>query len=160
MKIEGMKGDSNVPSHEGEIELLSVSHKVASPAKAKPTGQVRTANDTDHTNHELVVTSPLSTASPKLFEAAVTGRHLPKAVITFISTSPSGKVSEYLVITMSDVLVTNVSPSVFVRGQGGDVPTAQDMTLNYGKIEWEYKPIDEAKSTGPVKTSFDLKSHK
>jgi type VI secretion system secreted protein Hcp len=158
LKIDGIKGDADIESHKGEIEVLAVSHGVQAPRKL--TGPQQSASVADHKDQDLVVTSTMGIGSPKLFEAAVTGKHFPKAVVTFLSVSPSGKVSEFMIITMSDVVVSSIVPVAHDTYANSEPAPMQDMTLNYGKIEWEFKPIEEAKSTGPVKTSWDLKSGK
>ena len=161
LKIDGIKGDSDIPSHAGEIQVLSFRHGVHAPVTGLGHGQLESGPELARKDHEIVVSSSMGPESPKLFELAVTGRHLPKAVITFLSLSPNGTVSEYMVITMSDVIVSRIAPLEHGRTFRSDDPAPlQEMTLNYGKIEWEFKPIDEAKSTGPVKTSYDLKSIK
>lgn len=159
LKIDGIKGDANIPSHEGEIEVDAVRHAVRSPAQK--TDGAPDPGSGDRKDHELVIASSVGPGTPKLFEAVVTGKHLPKAVVTFLSMSPTGKVSEFMIITMTDVVVSSIHPISPGRTFSAIEPTPkQEVTFNYGKIEWEYKPIEDAKSTGPVKTAWDLKSAK
>src|SRR5262245_49906161 len=132
LKIDGIKGEATLPSHQGEIELDAVRHEVRSPKKMD-------ARDprTEVAEHEVVVTSSVGPGTPKLFEAVVTGKHFPKATVTFLSVSPSGKVSEYMVITMSDVIVSSIHPISHGKTYSESDPTPkQEVTFNYGKIEW------------------------
>ena len=59
-------------------------------------------------------------------------------------------------VTMNDVWV----PSFQIGGAGGVVPTDQ-ISLNFAKIEVEYKYFDATgKLIGSIKKSFDLKTLK
>ena len=64
---------------------------------------------------------------------------------------------EYLKITLSDILVSNVQ----VTGDGSSPLPLDQVSLNYAKIEFEYKE-QKADGTlgGSVKVGYDLKQHK
>jgi type VI secretion system secreted protein Hcp len=61
------------------------------------------------------------------------GQHIPEAVIT-LAKSGADKPIDYLRITLTDVIVSSVASS---GAAGGDAPT-ESISLNYGKIKFEY----------------------
>src|SRR5262249_34909915 len=96
-----------------------------------------------------------SKATPTLFLACVTGQHIKKAVLT--CRKAGGKQEEYLKITLTDVLVSS-----YTVGHGHDHERPIDqVSLNFGKIEKEYREQKPDGSLGPpVKTGFDVKQMK
>jgi type VI secretion system secreted protein Hcp len=73
-------------------------------------------------------------ASPLLMRACATGEHIRDATIT-VRKAGKGQ-QEYLVIKMTDVLVTSVSTSINAEG---DV-AAEGVALAFAKVDLEYKP--------------------
>jgi len=98
-------------------------------------------------------TMPVNKASPALFLACTQGDHIKNAILTC---RKAGQDQEFMKVTMNDVLVSSFQ----IGGAGGVVPTDQ-ISLNFAKIEVEYKEQDAAgKLIGSTKKWFDLKSDK
>jgi type VI secretion system secreted protein Hcp len=100
-------------------------------------------------------THHIDKASPLLMKACATGEHIKDATVTV---RKAGKApQEYLLITMSDVLVTSLSLSVDAEPGG----TAEVVVLAFAKVDLEYKPQkpDGSLDTG-VHFKFDLKANK
>ena len=76
----------------------------------------------------------LDKASPVLLQRCATGEHIKEATIT-VRKAGKKEPLEYLIIKLTDILVSNVSSS-----GAGDASTSESVTLNYSKIELEYKP--------------------
>ena len=78
----------------------------------------------------------------------------------------TGTAAEFYKVKLSDVLVTAVAP---VAGTGEQYPLdigrdhaglLDEVTLDYSKIGWEYKPVNPSGSLGsPVKGAWDLKKN-
>ena len=69
-----------------------------------------------------------------------------------------GKQEEYLKVTFTDLLVSSYQTGGSAHG---DVVPTDQISLNYSKIEWEYKPQDEKGKVGaPEKAGFDQKTVK
>jgi type VI protein secretion system component Hcp len=64
--------------------------------------------------HDFTFTHPVDKASPLLMKARATGEHIKDATITLRKLGKGQQ--EYLVIKMTDVLVTSVSTSVSAEG--------------------------------------------
>src|SRR5215471_12513623 len=95
-------------------------------------------------------------ASPKLFLACADGEHIKKAVLTCRKAGKEQQ--EFLKVTMSDLLVSSFQTGG--SGQSDIVPTDQ-ISLNYSKIEFEYKEQKpDGTLGGAVKAGYDLKANK
>jgi type VI secretion system secreted protein Hcp len=87
--------------------------------------------------------------------ACAQGDHIKSAILTCRKAGKDQQ--EFLKVTMSDVLVSSYQTG----GSGGDVIPTDQISLNFAKIEHEYKEQDNTgKVTGSVKKQFDLKSVK
>ena len=95
-------------------------------------------------------------SSPKLMLACATGEHIKKAVLTCRKAGKEQQ--EFLIITFSDLLVSSFQTGG--ASGAGDLPTDQ-ISLNYAKIEFEYKE-QKADGTmgGAIKAGYDLKQNK
>ncbi|MFZ1803964.1 MAG: type VI secretion system tube protein Hcp, partial [Nitrospira sp.] len=101
-------------------------------------------------------TSKLSKASPKLFQACVTGERLKNAALVARKAGEGQR--EYYKITFSDCLVSSYQQGGAV---GSDLIPTDQASLSFGKIEIEYT---EQKADGAmgaaVKGGYDLKLNK
>jgi len=100
-----VEGDSTVPGHEGEIELLGVSFRVTNPTTiGSATGGAGTGKASFS---EIVVTKRVDKASPKLFLTAANGTHYPQALITFFDTNKKGQLLLRFTIELTTVFVSS-----------------------------------------------------
>jgi len=154
-KIGDIKGESIDDKHKDEVEVLSWSWGVSTAGpeaqgSAGSTGGAGKANFTDFS-----FTHHVDKASPALFKMCATGEHIKEATIT---ARKSGKgQQEFLIIKMSDVIVTSVH-----SGGGADTgATAEHVALQFAKVDLEYKP---PKQDGSLDASlhfkYDLKALK
>jgi type VI secretion system secreted protein Hcp len=88
-------------------------------------------------------------------KSCATGEHIKDATIT-VRKAGKGQ-QEYLIITMTDVLVTSVSSSVSAEGDA----TMEGVSLAFAKVDLEYKPQkpDGSLDAG-VHFTYDLKANK
>ena len=151
-KIDGIKGESLDSKHKDEVEILSWSWGVSQSASGSQGGGAAsgkaTFNDFNFTHH-------VDKSSPVLMRACATGEHIKEATI---SVRKAGKEQhEYLIIKMSDVIITGVAPS----GAGNDAGVAEHVALKFSKVHLEYKPLKADGTLGPgVDFKFDLKANK
>ena len=152
MKIEGVKGESTDDKHKEEIDILSFSWGETQQGShggggGGGAGKVQM--------QDLHFTKKVDKASPPLLLACAEGSHLKSVVIV---ARKAGKTQqEYLKYTLSDVLVSSYQ----VGGSQGDVVPMEQISLNFAKIEVEYKP-QKADGTldAPAKAGYDLKLNK
>ena len=132
-KLGDIKGESTDAKHKDEIEVLSFSWGVGNSAPAGG-GSAGGGVAGKTSFQDLVIVHTIDRASPKLMEACATGKHMKDAIIT---QRKAGKgQQDYLIVKMSDVLVTNVS---LVSGVAQ--PPAETVSLTFAKIHYEYRPI-------------------
>lgn len=151
-KIGAIKGESNDSKHKDEVEVLSWSWGVTqSGANVQGGGGGQgkaTFQDFSFSHH-------LDKASPLLMKACATGEHVKEATIT-VRKAGKGQ-QEFLVIKMSDVIVTGVAPS----GASEAPATAEIVSLQFAKVDLEYRPqkADGSLDVG-VHFKYDIKANK
>jgi type VI secretion system secreted protein Hcp len=151
-RIGTIKGESQDAKHKDEIEVLSWSWGVSN-SGSMPQGGGGGAGKASF--HDFTFTHHVDKASPVLMKACATGEHIKDATIT-VRKAGKGQ-QEYLVITMTDVIVTSVSTSVSAEGGA----TIEGLTLVFAKVDLEYKPQKPDGSLGAgLHFRYDLKSNK
>ncbi len=151
-KIGTIKGESLDARHKDEVEVLAWSWGV-SQSGTVPHGGGAGAGKASF--HDLSFTHRLDKASPLLMKACATGEHIREATIT-VRKAGAGQ-QEYLVIKMTDVLVTGVSTSMSADGDAA----VESVELAFGKVDLEYKPQkpDGSLDVG-IHFTYDLKANK
>ncbi len=151
-RIGTIKGESQDAKHKDEIEVLSWSWGMFQSGTMAPGGGGSAGKasfqDFNFTHH-------VDKASPVLMKVCATGQHIKDATIT-VSKAGKGQ-QEYLVIKMTDVIVTSVSTGVSAEGEA----TNENVALAFAKVDLEYKPQkpDGSLDTG-VHFNYDLKLNK
>ncbi len=152
IKIGNIKGESQDDKHKDEIEVMSWSWGMSQPGSMASGGGggMGKVNFSD-----LTFTHFVDKASPNLMKACATGEHIKDAKMTI---RKSGKTpQEFLLITMSDVFITSVAPA----GQNGEGGMFESVSLQFGKVDLEYKPqkADGSLDAG-IHFKYDIKMNK
>lgn len=151
LKIDGIDGESTDDKHKGEIEVLSYSWSETQTG-THGAGGGGGAGKVSMSDFSFMMQA--NKASPKLMLACATGDHIKTAKLTL--RKAGGEQQEYMSITFSDVLVSSYNTG----GGGGEIPN-ESITLNFGKVEFEYKPQKpDGTLDAPIKTGYDLKTNK
>jgi type VI secretion system secreted protein Hcp len=129
LKLGDIKGESTDAKHAGEIDVLSWSWGVSQAGTAASGGG---AGAGKVSFSDLNFTHNVDKASPLLMKACATGQHVKEA--TLVSRKAGKGQQEYLIIKMSDILVTGVQPS-----SAGEHPM-ENVSMQFAKIDLEYKP--------------------
>ena len=153
-KIGTIKGESTDAKHKDEIDVLSWAWGVTqSGSMAYGGGGGGGAGKASF--QDLTFTHDIDKATPLLLKACATGQHVPEATI---AVRKAGKAQqEYLVIKLSDVLITSVAMSVTNDGP----TTAENVSLQAGKVDLEYKTqkADGSLDAG-LHFKYDIKANK
>jgi len=152
LKIDGIPGESQDDKHKGEIDILSWSWGETQTGTMSHGGGGGAGKVSMQDFHFVML---VNKATPKLILACASGDHIKKAVLTC---RKAGKTQqEFLTYTFSDLLVSSYQTG---GGGGEDVPNEQ-VSLNYSKMEIEYK-AQKADGTldGGIKANWDLKANK
>jgi type VI secretion system secreted protein Hcp len=131
LKIEGIQGDSIDKTHTDEISVLAWSWGMSQSgtmhiAAGGGAGKVAV--------QDISITKYVDRATPNLMQKCCTGEHYPSAILTVrkAGTDPL----EYLVLTLTDVLVTSISTG----GSGGEDRLTENISLNFAQFETVYTP--------------------
>lgn len=157
LKIEGIPGESTDDKHKDWIEVLSFSHGLAQPlAGSRSSGGAASAERCDHQDFSVVKT--LDKATPKLALHCCNGKHITSVKVELCRAT--GDKLKYMEYNMTDVIVSAYRPGG--SSQGGEALPLEEVSFNYGKIEWTYTATDHAtgKAAGDVKAHWDLKANK
>lgn len=152
LELDGIPGESQDAKHPNTIEILSYSwgETLQAGVAAGPMGGGKVSFQDFH------FVSQTSKASPLLFLQGATGKHIPKAVLYARRNGDDGKPQDYLVIRLTDCVITSYQNAA----SGGSLPVDQ-VSLYYGKIEFEYREQKPDGSLGSaIKTGFDVKNSK
>ncbi|MFM0628689.1 Hcp family type VI secretion system effector [Paraburkholderia xenovorans] len=152
LKINGIDGESPDSSHKNEIEVRSWGWRVSQQANmhAGSGGGAGKATVEDLEFEHLA-----DRASPNLMKYCLTGKHVDEAVL--VVRKAGGNPLEYLKITMSDVIVTQVHPS----GSNSDEGIHENVRLSFAKVKQEYVVQNaQGGSGGAVTAAFDIKGNK
>ena len=153
LKLDGIDGESLDHKHSKEIHVESWSWgEVQSGTSA--TGGGGGAGKVSMQDFHFVM--KVNNASPKLMLACATGEHIKKAVLTCRKAGKDQQ--EYLLVTMSDLLVSSYQSGGSAHS---DVLPTDQISLNFSKIEWSYKPKKADGTLGAaVIAGYDLKLNK
>jgi type VI secretion system secreted protein Hcp len=149
LKMDGIPGESKDVKHKGEIDLESFSWAEANPSGPSASGGGRGAGKVQMQDFHFV--TRVNKASPLLFLACATGKHIKEAILT---ARKAGKGPlDYLVIKFKDVLVSSYQ----ISGSEGDAAPMDQVSFNFGRIDIEYR---EQKPDGslasPVRAGWDV----
>jgi len=157
LKIGTIPGECTDDKHKEWIEILSFSHGLSQPGSGSvSSGGARSAERCDHQDFSIVKT--LDKASPKLALACCNGEHI--ASIKMELCRATGNKSKYMEYDLSDVIISSARPGG--SAQGGEALPLEEVSFNYGKIEWIYTESDHktGKPKGDVKAHWDLVTNK
>jgi type VI secretion system secreted protein Hcp len=153
LKIEGIEGESTDGKHKGEIDVESFSGGETQAGTAARGGGGGAGKVSMNDFHFVM---KINKASPKLMLACASGEHYKKAVLTCRKAGKEQQ--EYLKWTLTDCLVSSYQTG---GSSNGEVMPTDQVSLNFSKIEVEYKEQKpDGTLGGSVKAGWDLKSNK
>lgn len=152
IKIGDIKGESTDSAHKDKIDVHSWSWGVAQHGTmaAGGGGGAGKASFSD-----LTFTHFVDKATPNLMAACATGEHLKEATLYI---RKAGKTpQEFFLIKMTEVLITNVA----VSGSNGEGGMMESVSLQFAKVDLEYKPQkgDGSLDAG-IHFKYDIKGNK
>jgi len=151
MDLTGSKidGESQITGYIKNIECLSFSHGVAQQITGDQSNTKRTSGKPNH--QDFTFTKFMDLSSPVLIDFCNQAKNIPTAKFT-IGQNEAGKIDAIMLITLTNALISSYS----VGGGGGGKPQ-ETVTLNYTKIEWDYKAQkSDVSEAGTSKAIWDL----
>ena len=164
LKLDGIDGESTTKGHEKEIEVVSFDQSIDSTI---PTGGGAGGGAGKATFSGVRFRKQLDSASMPIALACASGLHIASARFAF-RRAPS----DFYVVTLEDVVVTHAGQCATTDAQSplafetlAKSPTGaallEAVTLHFGKIRWEYRPIGP-KGTGlpPITGGWDVTANR
>jgi len=143
LKVDGIPGESRDSKHKDEIELVSFSWGLAEPSRAPGGGVARPQFN------DFRFTMRVTKASPQLFLATATGKHLKEATLSVRRASKDQL--EYLKIKLGDVLVTSYQQT------GTEEVEHELVSFAFDRIALEYtQATPQGRPGGSFKAGWDL----
>jgi len=153
LKIDGIPGESLDSKHKEEIEIESFSWGETQTGTASHGGGMGAGRIAMQDFH---FTMRVNKASPKLFLSCAQGAHIKSAILTCRKAGKEQQ--EYLKVTFSDILVSSFQTG---GSAGGDVVPMDQISLNFTKVEFEYKEQKpDGTLGGAIKAHYDIKQVK
>jgi type VI secretion system secreted protein Hcp len=155
LQIDGIKGESTDSTHQDWIECKSVQFEVMQPKSATAsTGGGHTAERCEHL--DIVLTKVADLSSPLLLQNCSAGKTIANAKFEFMRADGSGERIKYYEITLQNVIISNVAPSIVP----GDILN-ESVGLKYSKVTWKYtQQKASGGAAGNTSGSWDLSLNK
>jgi type VI secretion system secreted protein Hcp len=152
LKLKGIDGEATDHKHKAEIDVESFSWG-ATNAGTHTGGGGGGAGKVSMQDFHFVMKH--NKASPKLMQACAAGEHIGEGLLT--CRKAGGDQQEFLTVKMTDLLISSYQTG----GSHGDVVPMDQISLNFSKIEWEYKEQKADGSLGgAVKAGWNVKENK
>jgi type VI secretion system secreted protein Hcp len=125
-------------------------------AGTRSSGGAASAERTDHSDFSIV--KALDKASPKLALYCCNGKHIKEVTLTL--NRATGDKQKYMEYKITDVIVSSVRPGG--SAHGAESLPLEEVSFNYGKIEWIYTATDlkTGNPKGDVKAHWSLVENK
>jgi type VI secretion system secreted protein Hcp len=176
LKIEGIDGEAQDSKHKNEVEIDSWSWGQTNAGTAVKGGGMGAGKVAVQ---DIAFVKGIDKASAKLMLACAQGQHIKSAVLTCRKAGKEQQ--EYLKLTLSDVMISSfqtggtspdtigaagiqapgsnsAKPKILSYSFGARVSPIESFSLNFTKIEYEYKQQKpDGTLGGAIKTSYDIK---
>lgn len=150
VKIGDIKGGSVDMTHYEWIEALYVGYGISQAAIGR-TGKVSGKPDFS----QVTLVKDVDQATPFLAVACAEGRKIEQVDVHFTQALPDRR-GTYLRMTLHDVILVAVTP-ILVR-EGGRSIHVEEVSLQYGRVEWEFTPFDErGRARTPLSTACEVR---
>ncbi len=151
LKIDGIQGESQDKAHKSEIEIESFSWGAEQSGTASHGGGMG-AGRVQMQDFSFLMR--VNKASPKLMLACAQGAHIKSAILTCRKAGKEQQ--EYLKVTFSDLLVSKYETKG--TGEGNNIVPLDQISLNFSKVEIEYKEQKpDGTLGGAIKAFYDMK---
>jgi type VI secretion system secreted protein Hcp len=154
LKLDGVEGESYDSKHKNEIEIESFSWGATQTGIASHGGGMGAGKVQMQDFHFVM---KVNKSSPKLMLSCAQGAHIKSAILTCRKAGKEQQ--EYLKVTFTDLLVSSYMTSG--SGGAGDVIPIDQISLNFTKLEMEYKEQKpDGTLGGAIKAHYNLKEQK
>ena len=156
LKVEGIPGESSDDKHKDWVEILSYSTGIAQKSSASAsTGGGASSERADF--QDFTIVKALDKASPKLALACADGTHIKEIALSLCRAG--GDKVQYMEYKMTNCIVSSHIPGGKTIGE--ETLPKEEISFNYGKIEWTYTQQKRADGSGGgnVAAGWNLESN-
>lgn len=152
LKLDGVKGESKIDQHKEEIDVLSWSWGCS---QSGTTHQGGGGGSGKVAVQDIHVTKHLDAASTTLMKFSFNGKHVAKG--TLLVRKAGEKPVDYLKIEMEEIIITSVT----VGGSGSEDRLTENISLNFGKVKYEYFTQEDTGAKGKsAPLTWDIAANK
>jgi type VI secretion system secreted protein Hcp len=149
LKMDQVNGESHIPHHENQIDVLNWNWSMGSVGSSTPAGGGRTA--TRPVPLPFTFSHCIDTASPQFMKLCLQGGHIREAILSVCS--EGRELVEFFKLTITDVIITSVVLSV----NDDSSRAIESVNLLYTKAKEEYTQLKPDGTPGQtITTSFDF----
>jgi type VI secretion system secreted protein Hcp len=134
LTLEPIKGESKDATYKEKIDVLAWGWGVSNSGSASVGGGLGAGKVNVQ---DISLTKYLDASTPDLLKSCCSGKHFDEAKL--IVRKAGDKPLEYLIITMSNVIVTSVTTG----GSGGEDRLTENVSLNFAKVAVKYTVQDQ-----------------
>lgn len=143
IKLTGVTGESKDSVHKGEIDVLAWSWGLSNSGTFHGGG----GGGSGKANfQDLSFTKYVDSSSAALMLNAASGEHITDGLLT-VRKSGGKAPLEYIKITLKKILVSSVSTG----GSGGEDRLTENITLNFGEMDYAYSEQKDDGTGAPAK---------
>lgn len=156
LKFDGIEGEATDEAHKNEIALLSFSFGVSNVGSF---GSGTTGGGTAKASFgDVTCSSYVSKASPELFLACASGKHIPSAVLVLRKAGGDAPV-EYIKYELKNTMITSYQMS---DSSNSGTNTAETYSINYEEVKITYttQASDAGSGQGPVVQGWNQATNK
>lgn len=148
LKIEPLKGEAQDKDHKDEIDVLAWSWGMSQSG----TTHIGGGSGSGKVNvQDLSFTKYIDKSTTDLMKFCTNGDHIKEATLTV--RKAGGKAIEYIILTMTDIIVSSVSTG----GSGGEDRLTENVSLNFGAYKIKYTPQTATGETDkPTEFGWDI----
>jgi len=152
LKLDSIEGEAQDATHGKEIDVLAWSWG----ASQSGTTHMGAGGGGGKANiQDLSFTKYIDSSTNALLQRTFDGKHIKEG--TLVVRKAGGKPLDYVIIKMTDIMVTSVSTG----GSGGEDRLTENVTLNFSKVEISYVPQKEDGSgESAKKAGWDIAENK
>jgi type VI secretion system secreted protein Hcp len=150
LKIDGIDGESTDKKHEKWIEVQSFAHGLSQMSTGVSATGGLPGGRADFQN--LVITKIIDNSTADLNVKCAGGDPIPK--IELECCLATGEKHTFMKYTLEKCIITSVQAG---GGSGSELKPTESVSFAYGKIKWEYTPIDsDGKAGSATDRTWDL----
>lgn len=155
LKIDGINGESRKKGHQDEIDIVSFDFGAVQHGSFHSGGAGGGSGKAEIS--DIRVQKQVDKASPMLFKACASGKHIKEVMIYSQKAGDGGNALTYYKIKMEDVLVSDVHNS---GAAGGDAIT-ESVTFNCAKVTFDYQAQNAqgGKDGGVMTAYYDIRQN-